>query len=111
MARKKRGAKRTTKKVEVRKINFKNIISGNIKKDINLIINNLLLFVALSLVSFVLYRFLTNDLLKNLFQVMAMVFGFVSVAFLITFLVLIIIKFISKKGTKKAATSSHRKRR
>jgi hypothetical protein len=97
MARKKRGAKRATRKTPTGKVKFRNIISGNIKKDINLIINNLLLFVALSLVSFVLYRFLNNELLKNLFQVMSMVFGFVSVAFLITFLVLIIIRFISKR--------------
>jgi hypothetical protein len=100
MARKKRVAKRTTrtkKKVVARKSQSKSIIIGNIKKNISLILNNLLLFIALALVSFVLYRFLTNDLLKNLFQVMSMVFGFVSVAFLISLLVLVIIKFASKK--------------
>jgi hypothetical protein len=97
MARKKT-VKRRTRKVAVGKTQFKNIINGgNIKKNITLIVNNLLLFVALSFVSFVLYRFLNNDLLKNLFQVMAMVFGFVSVAFLICLLVLVIMKLVSKK--------------
>jgi hypothetical protein len=97
MARKKRAVKRTARKTVAKKTNFKNIISGNIKKNIMLIVNNLLLFVALSLVSFVLYRFLPNDLLKNLFYVMAMVFGFVSIAFLISLLVLVIMKFVYKK--------------
>jgi hypothetical protein len=98
MERKKRVVKRTTQKTVVEKNKFKNILgSNNIQKNINLVVSNLLLFVALALVSFVLYSFLKNELLRNLFSVMAMVFGSVSVAFLITFLVLVIMKFVSKK--------------
>jgi hypothetical protein len=97
MARKKRVVKRTAKRTVARKINPKNIITGNFKKDINLIVRNLLLFIALSLVSLVLTRFLQNPLLVNLFSVMAIVFGFVSVAFLIYLLVLWIIELVSKK--------------
>jgi hypothetical protein len=97
MARKKRGAKRTARKTAVGKAKSKQIVGGKIQKNIALIVNNLLLFVALCLVSFVLYSFLTNNLLKNLFYVMAMVFGFVSVAFLISLLVILIMKFVSKK--------------
>lgn len=96
MARKKRVTKRTARR-NVGKIGFKKIINGNLQKNISLVLNNLLLFAALSLVSFVLYRFLHNDFLLNMFFVMAMVFGFVSVAFLISLLVLVIIKFVSKK--------------
>jgi hypothetical protein len=96
MARKKT-VKRRNKKSVVGKNSFKNIMGGNIKRNITLIVNNLLLFVALCLVSFVLYKFLGNEFLKSLFQVMAMVFGFVSVAFLICLLVLVIMKFVSKK--------------
>lgn len=70
------------------------------QKRIAVVINNLLLFIALSLVSFVLFRFLQNDFLINLFQVMAMVFGFVAVGFLITLLILIILKAVSKKGRR-----------
>jgi hypothetical protein len=93
MARKKRVQKRG-KKVAVVKSRF---ITGDIKKDINLVFNNFLLFVALCLVSFVFFRFLQNDILVNLFQVMAMVFGSVSVAFLIIILVLLITKAVRKK--------------
>jgi len=93
MAKKKRTEKRTRRKVS------KNIISkfGDLKKKFTIVINNLLLFVALCLVSFVLYRFLVNDILKNFFQAMSMIFGFVSVAFLIVLLILFIMKFSKKK--------------
>jgi hypothetical protein len=97
MARKKRVAKRTAKRTVAGKNNLKSIITGNLKNDINLIVKNLLLFIALSLVSLVLSRFLQSELLVNLFYVMAMVFGFVSVAFLIYLLVLWVIELVSKK--------------
>jgi len=106
MARKKRVAKRTRKvqrKVSKskRKVskpeNFRRSKSTDVKKKISLVINNLLLFVALSLVSFVLYRFLQNDILVNLFFVLATVFGFVSLAFLITLLILLIMKIVYKR--------------
>jgi len=93
MARKKKEQKRTRRKVSGR-VAFK---GGDLKKRITIILNNLLLFVALSLVSLVFYNFLQNDILKNLFYVMSMVFGFVSVAFLITLLVLVIMKVVKKK--------------
>jgi len=97
MARKKRvrRTRRVSRKVShSRSFNFG---GGNVKKKISLVINNLLLFVALSLVSFVLYNFLQNEILTNLFLVMAMIFGFVAVGFLITLLILFIIKMIKKR--------------
>jgi hypothetical protein len=96
MARKKTANKTSKKSAAVRN-KSKNVSGNDLKKNINLIVSNLLLFVALFLVSLILYSFLGNDFLKSLFQVMTMVFGFVSVAFLITFLVLIIMKLVSKK--------------
>ena len=97
MARKKRVARRAPRRTSRRRNNYRNSKTSIIKTKIMIVFNNLLLFVALALVSFVLYRFLQNDFLINLFQVMAMVFGFVSVGFLITLLVLFIMKIISKK--------------
>ncbi|VVB82264.1 Uncharacterised protein [uncultured archaeon] len=72
----------------------------NPKNKISLVINNLLLFVALSLISLVLYRYVpttTSDLLNPLFFVMAVAFGFVSVAFLIMLIILYVMKAVSKK--------------
>ncbi len=97
MARKKRGRRKASRRVSKRASRSKSFGRNDTKRKIAVVLNNLLLFVALSLVSFVLYRFLQNELLVNLFFVMSMVFGFVSVAFLITLLILFIIKFVKKK--------------
>ncbi len=97
MAKKKKVQRRAKRKVSRKQVKSESFSKADLKKKITIVINNLLLFVALSLVSFVLYRFLQNDILVNLFQAMSMIFGFVSVAFLITLLVLIIMKFARKK--------------
>jgi len=63
--------------------------------------NNLLLFIALSLVSLVLTKFLNGGFLTELFSVMAMVFGFIAVAFLITLLVLVAMKLVARKKKRR----------
>ena len=97
MARKKRARRRVSRRVSRKVSRSKSFGVSDTKRKIAIVLNNLLLFVALSLVSFVLYRFLQNELLVNLFFVMSMVFGFVGVAFLITLLILLIIKVVKKK--------------
>ena len=96
MARKKRVQKRAVKRASGKSASSKNFGRNDLKAKIRIVLNNLLLFVALSLVSFVLFRFLQNDILVNLFYVMSMVFGFVSIGFLITLLVLLFMKVVKK---------------
>ena len=68
------------------------------KKKIAVLLNNLLLFIALSLVSLVLTQFSSgNAFFVNLFSVLTVVFGFIALAFLIVFLVLILVRALSKK--------------
>ncbi len=67
------------------------------KRKLWLVLNNLLLFVALSLVSYVLTRFLTNAFFIDLFSITAMVFGFVAVGFLIALIVLLILSAFKKR--------------
>ena len=86
-------AHRAVKRSSHKKFKFKSL---NPKSKIKLVVNNLLFFVALCLVSLVLYRFVKNIILMNLFSVMAMIFGFVAVAFLIALLVLLIRKTMKK---------------
>jgi len=97
MARKKRARKRAVRKVSRKVSNLKGFGKNDTKRKITIVLNNLLLFVALSLVSFVLFRFLQNDILVNLFYAMSMIFGFVSVGFLITLLVLLLMKVLKKR--------------
>jgi hypothetical protein len=96
MAKKKRTVKRrkARKSARVSRRNSQNLSS---RKKIWVVLNNLLLFVALSLISYVLTRFLTNAFLVDLFSVTAMVFGFVAAGFLITLVVLLILSALKKK--------------
>jgi hypothetical protein len=93
MARKKRVRKSRSRKINSRVSRRNRTNQGN---KIALDLRSLLLFVAMSLVSLVLYRFLPNTLLTNLFYIMAIVFGFVAVGLLIALLVLEILKIVRK---------------
>ena len=84
------------RKKKVRKNRKSTQRTSGFRNKIPLVVRNLLLFIAMSLVSFVLYRFIPNTLLTDLFYIMAIVFGFVAVAFLIVLLVLWIMKIIKK---------------
>jgi hypothetical protein len=64
------------------------------RNKIKLVFNNLLLFVILTIVSLVAFSLVTNTILVNLFQVMVIAFGFISVGLLIAFLVLLIVKAV-----------------
>lgn len=83
MARKKSVKKKTRKKPDL-------------KNKIKFALNRFLFFVILALVSFVVYSYIDNDLLNDLFFVMTMVFGFIAVGFLVVLLILFIIKNIRK---------------
>ena len=95
MVAKKRG-RRVVRKSS-RKVAKKTVRRTNLSDKIKLVINNLLLFIALSLVSFVLYRFIENKFLNDLFFIIAVVFGFIGVGFLIVLLVLMIMRMMSKR--------------
>jgi hypothetical protein len=87
--------KSLAKKVDVTKTKSKKLIIPS-KKKINLVLRNLVLFVVISLVSFILYLVSTKVMFKNLFSLLAMVFGFVSVAFLIVLLIFLFTKLFKK---------------
>lgn len=99
MARKKRTRARRTRRIVKRARTQSPAV--NIKKRIMMAVNSLLLFIALSLVSYVLYiyfpQFVQNVFITNFFLVISMVFGFVSVGFLIELIILFIMKSVSKK--------------
>jgi polyferredoxin len=95
MVTKKRVKKITSKSKKVKK-KVKQIRVRATKRKINLVLKNLILFTILALGSFLLYRFSNNDLFINLFKLLAMILGFVGVAFLIVLLALLILKFMKK---------------
>ena len=90
MAKKKRRKKSSNKKAS-----GKRMVRAT-KKKIQIVLGNLILFAVLTGVSYVLYRLLRNDLLKNLFSLLSMVLGFVGLAFLIVLVAFLILKFMKR---------------
>ena len=96
MVTKKRGRKTSKKTKTVRKKNVKSVRVRSSKKKIKLVLKNLILFAILTLVCFLLYIFSNNELFRSLFQLLAMILGFVGLAFLIVLLALWILKLMKK---------------
>ncbi|MAG78876.1 hypothetical protein CMI40_00685 [Candidatus Pacearchaeota archaeon] len=90
----KRKAKKKSRKVK-RIVSKPKRLASN-KTKFNLVMKNLSLFVVLFVLSLVLYNVSSNELLSNLFFILALVTGFVSVAFLIIWLVFNVLKYASK---------------
>ena len=85
MANKKSVRKKAVKKKNFRKSVVTQVKSSEKKKDI--IIKNLSIFVILFVASILLYGVSTQEMYSNLFFILSFIFGFVSVAFLIVYLV------------------------
>jgi len=66
------------------------------KRKTSIVLKNILLFVVLCVVSVILYTVSTNEIYINLFLLLAIIFGFISVAFVIVYLVLLMIKGIKQ---------------
>jgi len=66
------------------------------KRKFGLVLKNLALFAVLFVVSFGLYNVLTNEFLVNLFWMLALITGFISIAFLISYLILFFMKGLGK---------------
>ena len=91
---KKKVSKNTPKKFN-RRVNLSKNVYVN-KNKINLILSRLIFFVGLSLASFVLSFFLSNEMFKNLFLMLTIIFGFISAGLLIVFLIFLILKLLRK---------------
>jgi len=59
-------------------------------------LKNFILFFVLFLVSFVVYQFISNELYLNLFFILSVIFGFISLAFLIVLLVFFFLRKMKK---------------
>ena len=95
MATKKKGkTAKKTKKTPKKKTKSKKVRSSKYK--IKLVLRNLISFSVLTLVSVLLYVFSNNEIFRNLFQLLSIIFGFIGLAFLIVFLVLILMKGMKK---------------
>lgn len=90
---KKKSVRKSTKKKKV--VKSKKIDAS--KKKINLVVRNIVIFVSISLISYVLYKILNKAMFENLFLLLAMIFAFLSVAFLIVLLTFVFLRFLKRK--------------
>lgn len=66
------------------------------KPKFNLALKDLLLFAILFFVFFLLKSVVSNILWKNLFLLLMIIFGFLTIAFLLVFLIFLFAKWIKK---------------
>jgi len=93
MAKKKR--KKASKKRGKRKIVSKSAVRATQRK-IKLVLRNLIVFAVLGGITFGLYWLSNEGFFRNLFSLLAMIFGFAGLAFLIVLLALLILKLMKK---------------
>ena len=66
------------------------------KRKLNLVIGNLILSVILLVLFIGMYYVTSNEVLRNFFWMLSMIFGFVGLAFFIIWLVLIFLRILKK---------------
>jgi len=99
---KKKVKKKTSKKIntKTKKIIRSAIRSSpekrSIKKKFNLVLYNLIIFIVLFVASALLYLVSNNDFYSNVFYLLAILLGFISIAFLIVLLVFVFVKLNKK---------------
>ena len=105
MARKKVVKKREVRKVKIKRSNIKKFIKKAViapkkivssKRKVDLVLKNLALFAILFVVSIGLYNVFTDEILVSFFWMLALITGFISVAFLISYLILFFMKGFKK---------------
>jgi len=90
-------AKRKVKKKVVKKSSvIKNVQQGSTKSRMKLAVRNLVFFVLLSLLSFLLWNISTDPTYVNFFLLLTIIFTAISLAFLIVLVVFALIKGFRK---------------
>jgi len=85
-------AKRGKKKLK--KVVQKPSSSGS--RRIKMILGNLVVFIILFLISLILSKVFTSDFYVNFFLLLTIIFGFISLAFIIVYLILVFSRSIIK---------------
>ena len=96
---KKKAAKKRTVKKSSRKMSTSMTMSKKVrstKRKIILVARNLILFIILALLSFLLSIVSGGQIYRDFFSLLTWILGFVAVAFLIAFLILLILKSLKK---------------
>ena len=66
------------------------------KKKFSLVVNNLLIFVTIFVVSLGLYLVSSNEFYRNMFWMISLITGFLSVSLLLVFLIFVVLRYLGK---------------
>ena len=88
--------KSATKKKPARKSAPKRIADKLLRRKIGIALSNLILFAILFVISLVLYSVSNQEIYTNLFLMLSILFGFLAIAFLITYLIFFFLKSMGK---------------
>jgi len=80
---------KTSKKPVVKKVRAT-------KRKFRLVAKNLILFIILSLLSFLLYNVSSDQMYRDFFSLLTWILGFIAVAFFIVLLILFFLKVLKK---------------
>ena len=97
--RNKRSVRRSKEKIshKFRKTSGRSVrYTHSSRRKLGVVIANLILFIILGIVAYVLYNSSSQLIYKNLFFLLTFLLGFVSLAFFIALLVLLILKLMKK---------------
>jgi len=86
--------RRTAKKRAVRKTNKR--LTRTSDKKIGFVFKKLMIFAILAIASYLIYTITSEGFLNNLFFLLTFVLGFVSLAFLIVLLIILIMKGLKR---------------
>ncbi len=93
--------KKSARKKKSSKSRAKSNKNVSVKKRTELAWRKFLFFLMIFLVSFVFFSLSINELFKNFFGILSVVFGFLSFAFLVIFIIFLLLKSDKKSRKKK----------
>ncbi len=100
---KKSSVKKLTRKNNSKKVSNKTKVQKNMGKskylsprNVRVLIKNLILFTILFVTSFMLYEVTSSPVLGNFFWLIALITGFVDLAFVIIGAIFLILKYLNK---------------
>lgn len=95
----KKVAKKKTVKKSVKKVAHKPMKSKPVRatpRKIKFVLRNLILFIVLSIISYLLYTVSSDVVLKPFFYFLTMILGVIALAFLISLLVFLVLRSMRK---------------
>lgn len=85
------------KNIKKKKVSKKTKRSFPLRERTDIALKNFIIFLIITIFSLVMYKVSTSEIFINLFGIISLIFGFLTLAFFIAFIILILLKLSIKK--------------